>query len=87
MKGGRYKIPTPGGPQEMVSINEAGLYNLIFRSIKPEARAFKRWITHEVLPAIRRNGRYDAEGAGEMLPEFNHAGLKPHQRIRLLELA
>ena len=38
-------------------------------------------------PAIRRNGRYDAEGAGEALPEFNPAGLKPHQRIRLLELA
>ena len=79
-------LPTRGNPNVNV-INEPGLYTLIIRSNKPEARAFKRWITHEVLPAIRRNGRYDAEGAGEALPEFNHAGLKPHQRIRLLELA
>ena len=77
---------TPGNPN-MNTVNEPGLYTLIIRSNKPEARAFKRWITHEVLPAIRRKGRYDAEGAGELLPEFNHAGLKPHQRIRLLELA
>lgn len=49
---------TPGGKQEMSIISEAGLYSLILRSRKPEAKAFKRWITHEVLPAIRKTGGY-----------------------------
>lgn len=42
----------------MSTVNEAGLYNLVLGSRKPEARRFKRWVTHEVLPAIRRTGRY-----------------------------
>jgi prophage antirepressor-like protein len=54
---------TPGGPQQMATINEPGLYSLILRSRKPEAKAFKRWITHEVIPAIRKTGRYDAAPA------------------------
>lgn len=45
-------------------INEPGLYSLIFGSRKPEARAFKRWITHEVIPAIRRTGVYAARWRG-----------------------
>ncbi|GAA0936246.1 Bro-N domain-containing protein [Actinocorallia libanotica] len=49
---------TPGGDQQVSVINEAGLYSLILRSRKPEAKAFKRWITHEVLPAIRKTGSY-----------------------------
>jgi prophage antirepressor-like protein len=51
-------IPTPGGTQTLTTVNEPGLYSLIFGSRKPEARAFKRWVTHEVLPAIRRTGGY-----------------------------
>lgn len=51
-------IDTPGGAQEMSIISEAGLYSLILRSRKPEAKIFKRWITHEVLPAIRKHGGY-----------------------------
>ena len=51
-------IDTPGGRQEMTIINEPGLYDLIFCSRKPEAKAFKRWITHEVIPAIRKHGEY-----------------------------
>lgn len=39
-------------------INESGLYNLIFRSNKPEAKTFRKWVTSEVLPAIRRTGSY-----------------------------
>lgn len=42
----------------MVAVTEAGLYTLILRSRKPEAKAFKRWVTHEVLPAIRKDGGY-----------------------------
>lgn len=52
-------MDTLGGPQETTIINEPGLYSLILRSRKPEARAFKRWITHEVIPTIRKtNGVY-----------------------------
>ncbi|WP_322170244.1 BRO family protein [Acutalibacter caecimuris] len=51
-------IYTPGGPQNMTVINEPGLYSVILRSDKPQARDFKRWITHEVLPAIRKTGQY-----------------------------
>src|SRR5690554_5338015 len=43
-------VDTPGGKQMMVIVNEPGLYNVIIRSDKPEAKQFKRWITHEVLP-------------------------------------
>ena len=49
---------TLGGDQRMLTINESGLYSLILRSRKPEAKAFKRWITHEVLPSIRKTGGY-----------------------------
>ena len=49
---------TNGGRQEVVIINEPGLYSLVLRSRKPEAKAFKRWITHEVIPSIRRTGSY-----------------------------
>ncbi len=51
-------IYTPGGPQEMAIVNEAGLYSLILGSRKPEAKQFKRWVTHEVLPAIRKHSGY-----------------------------
>lgn len=49
---------TPGGKQEVTVVNEAGLYSVILRSDKPEAKRFRRWVTHEVLPAIRKTGRY-----------------------------
>lgn len=49
---------TLGGDQRMLTINESGLYSLVLRSRKPEAKAFKRWITHEVLPSIRKTGGY-----------------------------
>ena len=55
---GRFSIPTPGGEQEISVINEAGLYSLALGSRKPEARDFKRWVTHEVLPSIRQKGSY-----------------------------
>lgn len=56
---------TPGGAQEMTFVTEAGFYSLALASKKPEARAFKRWVTHEVLPAIRRDGGYMVARAGE----------------------
>ena len=51
-------IDTLGGKQRMTIINEPGLYSLVLSSRKPEAKAFKRWITHEVIPAIRKYGGY-----------------------------
>jgi prophage antirepressor-like protein len=51
-------IDTPGGSQMMYTVNEPGLYSLILGSRKPEAKPFKRWITHEVLPTIRKTGGY-----------------------------
>ncbi|MFM2094102.1 MAG: hypothetical protein RIS70_1226 [Planctomycetota bacterium] len=55
---GTSSIRTPGGTQQMLCVTESGLYSLILGSRKPEARAFKRWVTHEVLPTIRKTGRY-----------------------------
>ena len=51
-------IDTPGGNQELSIINESGLYSLILTSRKPEAKKFKKWVTSEVLPAIRKTGSY-----------------------------
>lgn len=58
---GTNTIHTPGGEQEMICINESGLYNLLLTSRKPEAKMFRRWITHEVVPTIRRTGRYEIQ--------------------------
>lgn len=52
------KMHTLGGIQEASIINESGLYSLVLRSNKPEAKAFKKWVTSEVLPTIRKHGGY-----------------------------
>jgi prophage antirepressor-like protein len=54
----RDTIDALGRTQQVNYINESGMYALIFGSAKPEAKVFKRWVTHEVLPAIRQTGRY-----------------------------
>lgn len=53
-------IHTPGGMQKVVIINEPGLYSLVLGSKKPGAKRFKRWVTHDVLPSIRKTGSYVA---------------------------
>lgn len=58
-------VDTPSGQQSMTAVNEPGLYTLVLRSRKPEAKDFKRWITHEVIPSIRRHGGYMAAKADE----------------------
>lgn len=58
---GSVEVDTLGGKQSMASVNEYGLYNLVLGSRKPEARKFKRWITHEVIPAIRKTGSYNKQ--------------------------
>lgn len=52
------RVDTLGGPQKMTVINESGLYSVILRSDKPKAKTFRKWVTSEVLPAIRREGAY-----------------------------
>lgn len=61
------QIYTLGGVQEMTCISESGLYNVILRSDKPEAKPFRKWVTAEVLPAIRRSGGYIA-GQNDLSP-------------------
>ena len=55
---GSLKVDTLGGKQEMATVNEYGLYSLVLSSRKPEAKEFKRWITHDVLPSLRKYGTY-----------------------------
>ena len=55
---GSVKLDTPGWKQDIAAINEYGLYSLVLSSRKPEAKDFKRWITHDVIPAIRKTGSY-----------------------------
>lgn len=59
---------TRGGAQTVATVNEPGLYSLVLGSRKPEAKAFKRWITHEVIPSIRKTGGYIA-GQETLSPE------------------
>lgn len=55
---GRTQVTTPGGIQETWIINESGLYNVILRSDKQEAKPFRKWVTSEVLPSVRKHGAY-----------------------------
>ena len=59
------KMMTPGGKQNVTIINESGLYSLIMSSKLPQAKEFKRWVTHEVLPSIRKHGAYLTDNALE----------------------
>lgn len=58
-------LPIAGQNRELLTVNESGLYSLIFTSRKPSAKAFKKWVTSEVLPSIRKTGSY-----GEITPEM-----------------
>lgn len=74
------KMETPSGAQEMTIINESGLYSLILSSKLPKAKEFKRWVTSEVLPTIRKTGGYVNNTAqfvdsyfGQLNPDQKHA--------------
>ena len=64
-------ITTSLGTQQATIINESGLYSLILSSKLDSARRFKRWVTSEVLPAIRKNGRYELESKAKELQQQN----------------
>lgn len=55
---GLHIVETPSGEQQMIIINESGLYHALVKSRKPQAKRFRKWVTAEVLPAIRKTGRY-----------------------------
>ncbi|HEX6968734.1 MAG TPA: phage antirepressor KilAC domain-containing protein [Micromonosporaceae bacterium] len=76
-------IDSMGRSQQTIIISESGLYSLILRSRKPEAKAFKRWITHEVLPAIRRTGRYEVARLGDPLDEIEAANQRAMQAVAI----
>ncbi|WP_281510890.1 phage antirepressor [Corynebacterium belfantii] len=72
-------VPTLGGSQKMKTVSESGLYELIFQSRVPQAKEFRRWVTAEVLPEIRRHGMYATTATVEqMLAD-------PTTAIKLLE--
>ena len=71
---GVHYVDTPGGRQEVTVINESGLYALIFSSRKPEAEAFRFWVTSEVLPSIRRTGSYSLPGSELPAPILANGG-------------
>ena len=73
---GVHIVDTPGGEQQMTIVSEPGFYKLVMRSRKPEAKAFQRWVTHEVLPALRREGGYMVARADETPEELMARALK-----------
>lgn len=60
---GLTRINTPGGDQNVNIVNESGMYDVVLRSDKPQAKEFRRWITSEVLPSIRKTGSYGVQPA------------------------
>lgn len=75
------EMMTPGGKQNMTIINESGLYSLVLSSKLPTARQFKRWVTSDVLPSIRKNGGY-ISGQSELSPaELLAQALKVADRV------
>jgi len=60
-------VDTPGGRQEMQGVNKFGIHSLILKSNRPEAKAFKRWIIHEILPSIEKTGSYGVSTTLEYL--------------------
>ena len=80
------KVDTLGGEQEMIAVNESGLYKLIFRSNKPEAKAFRKWVTFDVLPSIRKTGEYHLPAdIQQRLRELTAAIAQKDERIQALE--
>lgn len=85
---GMQKLHTLGGEQELSIINESGLYNAIFGSQKPEAKAFRKWVTSKVLPSIRKTGGYASSEFEKKLEEvkselerFKYATMRKYEDL------
>ena len=79
---GLRSVETPGGIQRVSVISEAGLYSAILGSKVPGAREFKRWVTHEVLPALRRHGVYATAETAERLIADPDFAIRTFQALR-----
>jgi prophage antirepressor-like protein len=83
-------IPTPSGSQPHNFISEVGLYHLLLKSTRPEAKPFRKWVTSVVLPALRKHGSYSTDAAQAPRASTGQLGLFPelpsteHQRIQNL---
>lgn len=85
---GVHSVDTPSGTQEMTIINESGLYSLVLSSKLPGAKKFRRWVTAEVLPSIRRTGSYTVPNMSKELRAIfvlDHRTVEHEQRITALE--
>lgn len=81
------QIDTLGGLQNMSIINESGLYNVILRSDKPEAKPFRKWVTSEVLPTIRKTGGYGQKALSpvEMFSLQAQINVEQERRLKAVE--
>lgn len=88
---GVHTVDTPGGQQSVTIVSEGAMYGLVFKSRKPIAQKFQRWVTHEVLPAIRRRGFYGETPADDADPRPDPARIGAEssfsERLRCVELA
>lgn len=81
------KTVTPSGEQEMLIINESGLYSLILSSKMPKAKAFKHWVTSEVLPAIREHGAYESVKAKQHIEQLEATNTRLNAAIQAVNEA
>ena len=79
---GLTKTVTPSGEQEMLIINESGLYSLILSSKMPKAKAFKHWVTSEVLPAIHKTGAYESFQAKQHIEQLEATNTRLNAAIQ-----
>lgn len=79
------KVDTLGGEQDMIAISESGLYTLIIRSNKPNARKFRKWVTGEVLPSIRKTGGYGIAGKDNVLINLYEKVIDLQSQVMVLQ--
>ncbi|MCE1243797.1 BRO family protein [Oryzomicrobium sp.] len=84
---GQTRIATPGGIQSMSIVSESGLYKLVMRSDKPQAKAFQDWVAREVLPSIRKTGAYVmGQPSIQQNPTMDHLELAAAQVVALQKI-
>lgn len=81
------KTVTPSGEQEMLIINESGLYSLILSSKMPKAKAFKHWVTSEVLPTIHKTGAYESFQAKQHIEQLEATNTRLNAAIQAVNEA
>ena len=82
---GDTRITTPGGMQTVRTVNESGLYRLIFRSDKPEAQQFQTWVFEDLLPQIRKTGKYDSASTPQVKNPANQMLIEAIVRLDAVE--